>query len=260
MDIIQIMILSIVEGVTEFLPISSTGHMIVVSHLLDIPQSSVHINFEITIQLSAILAICYQYSEKLRRSLNLWKKIIVSFIPTGVVGLLFYKEIITLFSVTTVALSFILGGIIFLIIEKFYREDKNTTKSLEDITYRQSLMIGIAQVFSFIPGTSRSGATIIGGLLSNLDRKTATEFSFLCAIPVILAATLFSIYKNLEKLNIGDMYALILGFVITFFTTLITVRLFLKYVKRYTFVPFGIYRIVFGLVLFLFFGDIWSLK
>jgi len=260
MDITHVIILSIVEGITEFLPISSTGHMIVVSHLLNIPQSSIHINFEITIQLASILAVCYQYSERLRRGLNLWKKILVSFIPTGTVGLLFYKEIITLFSVTTVALSFILGGIIFLIIERFYREDKNTTKSLEDITYRQSLMIGIAQVFSFIPGTSRSGATIIGGLLSNLDRKTATEFSFLCAIPVILAATLFSIYKNLEKLNIGDMYALILGFVITFFTTLITVRLFLKYVKRYTFVPFGIYRIVFGLVLFLFFGDIWSLK
>ncbi|GBF35938.1 undecaprenyl-diphosphatase [Methanofervidicoccus abyssi] len=255
MDIIQVITLSIVEGVTEFLPISSTGHMIVLSRLLNIPQNSIHINFEITIQLSAILAVCYQYAEKLRKSLNLWKKIIVSFIPTGVVGLLFYKEIINLFSVTTVALSFILGGIVFLIVEKFYRENKSTTKSLEDITYRQSLIVGIAQVFSLIPGTSRSGATIVGGLLSNLDRKTATEFSFLCAIPVMLTATLFSIYKNLGKLNTGDIYSLILGFVITFFITLITVRLFLKYVKRYNFVPFGIYRIVFGLILLLFFSN-----
>ncbi|HIQ39249.1 MAG TPA: undecaprenyl-diphosphate phosphatase [Methanothermococcus okinawensis] len=255
MDIIQVITLSIVEGVTEFLPISSTGHMIVVSHLLNIPQSSIHINFEITVQLSAILAVCYQYSEKLRRGLNLWKKILVSFIPTGTVGLLFYKEITGLFSVTTVALSFILGGVVFLIVERFYREDKSTTKSLEGITYRQSLIVGIAQMFSLIPGTSRSGATIVGGLLSNLDRKTATEFSFLCAIPVMLTATIFSIYKSLEELNTGDIYTLILGFGITFFTALITVRLFLKYVKRYNFVPFGIYRIIFGLILLLFFGD-----
>ena len=254
MDIIQAITLSIVEGITEFLPISSTGHMIVVSQLLNIPQSSIHINFEITVQLSAILAVCYQYSEKLRKGLNLWKKILVSFIPTGTVGLLFYKEITTLFSVTTVALSFIIGGIVFLIVEKFYREDKNTTKSLEDITYRQSLIVGIAQVFSLIPGTSRSGATIIGGLLSNLDRKTATEFSFLCAIPVMLTTTLFSMYKNLGELNTGNISPLIVGSVITFFVALITVRLFLKYLDRYNFVPFGIYRIVFGLILLLFFS------
>ena len=251
MDVVQVVILSIVEGITEFLPISSTGHMIVVSHLLNIPQSSIHINFEITIQLSAILAVCYQYSEKLRRSLNLWKKILVSFIPTGIVGLIFYKEITTLFSVTTVALTFILGGVVFLIVECLYREEENTTKSLEDITYRQSLIIGIAQVFSLIPGTSRSGATIVGGLLSKLDRKTATEYSFLCAIPVMLTATLFSIYKNFERLNIGDVYTLILGFVITFFVSIVVIRSFLKYVKRYNFVPFGIYRIVFGLILLL---------
>jgi len=249
MDITHVIILSIVEGITEFLPISSTGHMIVVSHLLNIPQSSIHINFEITIQLASILAVCYQYSERLRRGLNLWKKILVSFIPTGVVGLLFYKEITSLFSVITVALSFILGGIIFLIVERFYKEENSTIKNLDDITYRESLMIGIAQVLSFIPGTSRSGATIIGGLLCNLDRKTATEFSFLCAIPVMFSATFFSIYKNFEELGTGDIYTLILGFITTFFVALITVRLFLKYIKKYNFVPFGIYRIIFGLIL-----------
>jgi len=239
MDILQAIILSIVEGVTELLPISSTGHMIVVSHLMNIPQNSTHVNFEIAVQLSAILAVCYQYLDKLRRDLDLWKKVLVSFIPTGIVGLLFYKEITALFSVTTVALTFILGGIVFLVVEWFYREDKCTTRSLEDITYRQSLMVGVAQVFSLIPGTSRSGATIIGGLLSNLDRKAATEFSFLCAIPVILTATLFSMYKNLENLDTGDIYILIVGFVVTFITTLLTVRLFLKYVEKYNFVPFG---------------------
>ena len=254
MDIIQVLILSTVEGITEFLPISSTGHMIVVSYLLDIPQSGIHINFEITIQLAAMLAICYQYFEKLKKSLNLWKKIVVSFVPTGVVGFLFYNEITTLFSVTTVAISFILGGIVFLIVEGFYREEKSTTKSLEDITYRQSLLVGIAQVFSLIPGTSRSGATIIGGLLCNLDRKTATEFSFLCGIPALLTATLFSIYKHLEELNTGEMYILILGFITTFFVTLVTVKLFLKYIKKYNFVPFGIYRIIFGLILLQLFG------
>ena len=254
MDILQAIILSIVEGVTELLPISSTGHMIVVSHLMNIPQNSIHVNFEIAVQLSAILAVCYQYLDKLRRDLDLWKKVLVSFIPTGVVGLLFYKEITALFSVTTVALTFILGGIVFLVVEWFYREDKCTTRSLEDITYRQSLMVGVAQVFSLIPGTSRSGATIIGGLLSNLDRKAATEFSFLCAIPVILTATLFSMYKNLENLDTGDIYILIVGFAVTFITTLLTVRLFLKYVEKYNFVPFGIYRIVFGLILLLFFS------
>ncbi|MBW9223984.1 undecaprenyl-diphosphate phosphatase [Methanothermococcus sp. SCGC AD-155-E23] len=254
MDILQVIILSIVEGVIELLPISSTGHMIVVSHLMNIPQNSTHVNFEIAVQLSAILAVCYQYLDKLRRGLDLWKKVLVSFIPTGIVGLLFYKEITALFSVTTVALTFILGGIVFLVVEWFYREDKCTTRSLEDITYRQSLMVGVAQVFSLIPGTSRSGATIIGGLLSNLDRKAATEFSFLCAIPVILTATLFSMYKNLENLDTGDIYILIVGFVVTFITTLLTVRLFLKYVEKYNFVPFGIYRIVFGLILLLFFS------
>jgi len=255
MDIINIIILSIIEGITEFLPISSTGHLIVVSHLLNIAQNNTHINFEITIQLASILAVCYEYSDKLKRGLDLWKKIIISFIPVGIVGIIFYKEILGLYSVITVAITFILGGIIFLIVEWFHNENEGTVGRLEDISYRQSLLIGIAQVFSLIPGTSRSGATIIGGLLCNLDRKTSTEFSFLCAIPVLFIATLFSLYKNFGGLNRDEIFILILGFIVAFLVALLTIRLFLKYVKRHNFVPFGVYRIFFGTLLLLFFNN-----
>jgi undecaprenyl-diphosphatase len=254
MDFIQTIILSIIEGITEFLPISSTGHLIIMAKLMNLSQNAVQTNFEITIQLASIFAVCYEYREKFYNNLELWKKIIISFIPVGVIGLLFHKIVYQLFTVQIVAIAFIVGGIIFLIIEKYYKEKEHNIKDLKDITYKQSLLIGIAQAFSLIPGTSRSGATIVGGMLCNLNRKTATEFSFLGALPVMLAATLFDVVKHHAELGSGDISNLIIGFIVSFFMALITIRLFLKYIEKYNFVPFGVYRILFGVILLVFFA------
>ncbi len=253
MNLIQVIILGAIEGITEFLPISSTGHLIVVSNLMNLAQNAVQTNFEITIQLASILAVCYEYKEKLFTNIELWKKIIVSFIPIGVLGLLFHKIIYGLFTVQIVSTAFIIGGIIFLMVEKYYKEKECFVKDLKDITYKQSFLIGIAQAFSLIPGTSRSGATIIGGMLCKLNRKTATEFSFLGALPVMLAATLFDAVKHYNELGNGDVFHLIIGFIVSFLVALITIKLFLRYIEKYNFVPFGIYRIIFGIILLLFF-------
>ena len=254
MEILQVIILSVIEGITEFLPISSTGHLIVFSKLIGLSQSAVHKNFEITIQLASMLAVAYEYRSKIYNNISLWKKIMLSFIPVGIVGLLFHKLIYSLFSVYVVGIMFIIGGIIFLIVEKYYVEKEHQTKKLEDITYKQSFLVGLCQVLALIPGTSRSGATIIGGLLAGLNRKVSTEFSFLIALPVMFVATIFDIFKNINNINFNEGFNLLLGFIISFFVALITIKYFIKYVEKNNFVIFGIYRIIFGILLLWFFN------
>ncbi|ENN96500.1 undecaprenol kinase [Methanocaldococcus villosus KIN24-T80] len=248
MSILEAIVLSFVEGLTEFLPISSTAHLIVVSYFLHLPQNSININFEITIQLAAILAVIFLYNKKLYYDLEIWKKVVISFIPIAILGFLFHKQIYKLFNIYIVALAFIIGGLAFIIIEKFYKVECKIN-SLEKVDYKRALIIGLFQCLALIPGTSRSGATIIGGMLLKLDRKTATEFSFLSAIPVMLSATIFSLYKNIDKIGNSDITVLIIGFFMSFITAIFSVRWLLNYVRTHNFIPFGIYRIIFGLFL-----------
>jgi undecaprenyl-diphosphatase len=253
MDIIQAIIIGIVEGFTEFLPISSTGHMIMVNDFLGIKQSELIKAYEIIIQFAAILAVMIAYREKLTlKEFNLWKNVFVAFVPLLVIGYIFKDEIKSLFSIEIVAWMFIIGGIIFLIVERFYKENETHTRTLDDVTLMQSFWIGIAQLFSFIPGTSRAGATIIGGMLLKLDRKTSAEFSFLLAIPVMGAVSVYDLLKHYASFASVDWTPFLIGFIVAFIVAFVTIRLFLVFLQRFTFVAFGWYRIILGVLLLLF--------
>ncbi|WP_457621133.1 undecaprenyl-diphosphate phosphatase [Persephonella sp.] len=252
MSIIESIILGIVEGLTEFLPISSTGHLILVSKLLGIEQTDAHKAFEVAIQSGAILAVVFLYREKLTHSIDLWKRLIVAFIPTGILGFLLYKIIKGLFSPYVVSVMLILGGIIFIAVELFYKKSEHQIDDILKIPYHKAFFIGVFQSIAMIPGTSRSGATIIGGLLLGLDRKTAAEFSFLLAVPTMFAATSYDILKNYHHFHIENWLTMVTGFITAFLFAVVAIKLFINFVSRYNFIPFGIYRIVLGLV-FLFF-------
>ena len=250
MDILQAIIIGIIEGFTEFLPISSTGHMIVASRFLGIEETSLVKAYEVIIQFAAILAVMLIYRDKLSFSkIELWKKLILAFLPLAIVGYIFKDQIKALFSVEVVAVMFIVGGVIFLILEYFYKEEKSHTVDVEAVSYTQALWVGFAQIFSLVPGTSRAGATIVGGLLTGMDRKTSAEFSFLLAIPVMAAVSGYDLLKHYKDFADANWFAFLVGFVVAFVVAYLTIKLFLAFLQRFTFVPFGIYRIVFGVVL-----------
>jgi undecaprenyl-diphosphatase len=254
LDILQTIILGVVEGITEFLPISSTGHLIVVSGWLGIDQTEASKAFEVIIQLAAILAVIANYRDKFNLAhRQLWYKLALAFIPIGAVGFLFSHQIKALFSVEVVATMFILGGIVFLLLERFYKKGSAHVTEVEDVSYRQAFWVGIAQVFALIPGTSRAGSTIVGALLVGLDRKASAEFSFLLALPVMLAASGYDLLKHHQAFAGAQLPLLAVGFVTAFIVAWLTMRLFIRFLERFTFNGFGIYRILFGLLLFVFF-------
>ncbi len=252
MDIFQAVIIGIIEGFTEFLPISSTGHMIVASKFLGVAENDLTKAYEVIIQFAAIMAVMLIYREKITfKKIDLWMKLFVAFLPLAVVGFIFKDQIKTLFNVQTVAWMFIVGGVIFLIVEYFYREKETHIKDVEKTSYKQALWIGIAQIFSLVPGTSRAGATIIGGLLVGLDRKASAEFSFLLAIPVMAAVSGYDLLKHYREFADANWVAFLIGFVVAFVVAYATIKLFLAFLQRFTFVAFGVYRIVFGVILLL---------
>lgn len=243
-------ILGIIEGITEFLPISSTGHLIVASQYLGLEQTQVNKAFEVIIQFAAILAVIVNYPSKFTfKHIELWKKITLAFIPIGAVGFLFSKQVKALFSVEIVAIMFIIGGIVFLIAEKYYDESKSHVEDIENVSYKQAFLIGIAQIFALIPGTSRAGSSILGAMFVGLTRKASAEFSFLLAFPVMCATTGYDILKNYQDFTHANLLTLSIGFIISFIVAYITIKLFLKFLENFTFVAFGIYRILFGLIL-----------
>ncbi|WP_345992759.1 undecaprenyl-diphosphate phosphatase [Sulfurimonas sp. HSL-1716] len=256
MTIFDSIILGIVEGFTEFLPISSTGHLIVVSDLLGIDQTSVTKAYEVIIQFAAILAVVFNYKDKFSpKHLSLWIKLFVAFLPIGIVGFIFAHQIKELFSLHIVAVMFIIGGVVFLIVEKFFIKDESRLiQNVEDVTMKQSLFIGIAQIFALIPGTSRAGSTIIGALLVGLGRKASAEFSFLLALPVMSAVSAYDLLKHYKEFSDANLIVLLVGFIVAFITAYLTVKLFLKFLDNFTFVSFGIYRIIFGITLLTFFN------
>ena len=256
MTIFDSIILGIIEGFTEFLPISSTGHLIVASQFLGVDQTSVTKAYEVIIQFAAIFAVIFNYKDKFTiKKFNLWTKVFLAFIPIGAVGFLFSSQIKEMFSINIVAIMFIVGGIIFLIVEKFFIEENgHTIDDVEQITLKQSLIIGFAQIFALIPGTSRAGSTIIGALLVGLSRKASAEFSFLLAFPVISAVTFYDLLKHYSEFSDANLLNLAVGFVVSFIVAYLTIKLFLKFLEKFTFVAFGIYRILFGTLLLIIFN------
>ena len=254
MTILDSIILGTVEGFTEFLPVSSTGHMIVASQFLGIGQTDVTKAYEVIIQFAAILAVVFNYKDKFSmQHIDLWKKLFVAFLPIGAIGFLFSHQIKDLFSLHVVAIMFIIGGVIFLIVEKFFiKDDAHMLQNVEDVTMKQSIIVGLAQVFALIPGTSRAGSTIIGALLVGLSRKASAEFSFLLALPVMTAVTAFDLVKHYKEFSDANLMVLGVGFVVAFIVAYITVKLFLKFLNNFTFVGFGVYRILFGAALLTF--------
>jgi undecaprenyl-diphosphatase len=254
MNLIHVFILSLIEGLTEFLPISSTGHMILASKLLGITETNFVKTFEIVIQLGAILAIVVLYFKKFISSFTLIKKLIVAFIPTGIVGLILYpfiKNVLLGSSAITLNALF-WGGVAIIAIEWFLKRKKTVSQKTSEVTYKQSLIIGTFQSLSVIPGISRSAATIMGGLLTGLDRETATEFSFLLAVPTMIAATGLDVWKSRAMIAQGGFLTLFAGTVLAFFFAIIAVKFLIGYVKKHDFTAFGIYRIVLSILFWIF--------
>lgn len=255
MTTIQAIILGILEGLTEFLPISSTGHLTLASHFLGIVQDDQFIVFEIAIQLGAVLAVVFFYFKRFF-NIELLTKLFIAFLPTGILGLLVYKYIKTLLtSELIVVTSLILGGIVLIIVEKIalysspLQGEVGRGSSSENISYQQAFMLGLAQSVAMIPGVSRSGATIVAGLLMKINRAVLVEFTFLLAVPTMSAATLYSLYKNKDILSTDYLGTIFIGFVTSFLVALVVIKFLLAYIKKYDFIPFGIYRIFFGLII-----------
>jgi len=256
MVILKAFVLGIVEGITEFLPVSSTGHLIVASDVLNYPEGARETT-EIFIQLGAILAVVWHFRAHLFEIVShattqppardLLGKILLGFLPAAVVGFLFHRPIEQhLFSPTVVGVTLVAGGIVIILVER--RTWQFRTHSMEAITWREALWVGIAQTLSMIPGVSRAGATIIGGMFAGLDRPVATQYSFYLSIPTITAASLYSLFKARHILNDGHALPLAVGFVMSFVAALIVVRAFIGFVQRHDFTAFGYYRIAFGLL------------
>jgi len=245
MELLNALILGVVEGLTEFLPISSTGHLILASELLGANDERGKV-FDIAIQTGAILAVVWEYRARLLRvDPKLWLNLIVAFIPAAVLGLAFGATIKAhLFSAVPVASAFIVGGIIILLVDRKERPFRvDTTQAM---TWLDALKVGIAQCFALIPGTSRSGATIIGGMLFGLSRRAATEFSFFLAVPTLLAAGAYDLWKNRALFAPRDLPMFALGLVAAFVCAFIVIRWLVRYVATHDFRPFAWYRIAFG--------------
>ena len=282
-DLIKVLILSIVEGVTEFLPVSSTGHLILVNQFVKLEPEGFSNAFNVIIQLGAILSVVVLYFERLnpwtkskirlpknyeelnrqskayfilshpdKKTINLWLKVIVGVLPAMVLGLLFDDLIDQyLFNPMTVAAMLLIWGLIIIFVEK--RNKNIKYESLADVPYTTILMIGFFQCLAMVPGTSRSAATIIGAMVLGLSRPAAAEFSFFLAIPTMLGATLLKLVKNLGGFSGNQWFLILIGMVLSFIVAFVVIKKFLAYVKKHDFIPFGIYRIILAVVVFAYF-------
>jgi undecaprenyl-diphosphatase len=240
-------VLGVVEGLTEFLPISSTGHLILASELLGATDDRWTV-FNLVIQTGAMLAVVWEYRARFFKvDLHLYRNLIVAFIPAAILGLLFSKFIkAVLFHAVPVAIAFIVGALVIFWVEG--RRNPVRVESTRDMTWRDALKVGCAQCFALIPGTSRSGATIIGGMLFGLSRKAATEFSFFLAVPTLIAAGGYDLLKNRALFSAEHLAPLAVGMVVSFISAFVVIRWLVRYVATHDFKPFAWYRIVFGVV------------
>ncbi|MBL1262578.1 undecaprenyl-diphosphate phosphatase [Candidatus Methylomicrobium oryzae] len=258
-ELLNALILGIVEGLTEFLPVSSTGHLILAGQLLGFNDEKGKV-FEIAIQFAAILAVVWEYRVRLWHTLasiksepvsqRLAVNMIVAFLPAAILGFLFLKQIKAyLFNPLVVASAFIIGGLLILWAER--RDHKINAETIDDMTWRDALKVGFAQAVAMIPGTSRSGATIIGGLFFGLSRRAATEFSFFLAIPTMFAATFYDVYKHRALFSASDLDLFAVGGAVSFISAFLAVRGLLRFISRHDFSVFAYYRIIFGVLVLL---------
>lgn len=253
MTIFESIILGMVEGLTEFLPVSSTAHLILTSRLLHLASTDFLKTFEISIQLGAITAVAILYGKTLLKHWDVNKRIFMAFLPTALLGFLLYPVFRTLLEGYGIILWALLAGGIFLIwFEKKYREKESAADDLSQISYRQAVLIGIFQVVSIIPGVSRAAASIVSGMILGLKRKTAVEFSFLLALPTMAAATGYDLLKNAASFSGGQFLTLAIGFVVSTIAALLAMSFLIRFIKNYSFRFFGVYRIVIFLIWVLF--------
>jgi undecaprenyl-diphosphatase len=249
MTIIQAIIIAIVEGLTEFLPVSSTGHMILTSSILGVENNAFLKTFEISIQLGAILAIVIMYIKRFFKSFDIYIKLLAAFIPTAIVGFLAYgfiKEY--LFNPIIVAVTLIAGGIILILINRKMVSQVSKYKEVEDISLKNAFFIGLIQCVSMIPGVSRAAATIVGGTFNGFNKKQAMEFSFLLAVPTMFAATGYDLLKTPVQFTHNDIILLLIGLVTAFIVAWIAVKAFIAFVEKHGFAFFGWYRIAVGIL------------
>ncbi|WP_151636546.1 undecaprenyl-diphosphate phosphatase [Noviherbaspirillum aerium] len=257
---LKALIMGIVEGLTEFLPISSTGHLILAGSLLNFTGDKVKV-FEIAIQAGAMLAVCWEYRKRIAevigglgsspKARRIALNVVIGFTPAAALGLLFSKSITEhLFAPIPVAMAFIIGGLVILWVERRNRHSPSNVRvhSVDDMTALDALKVGLAQAFALIPGTSRSGATIIGGMMFGLSRTAATEFSFFLAIPTLFGATIYSVYKQRALLEMSDLPWFSIGAASAFVSAFLCVRWLLRYISTHDFTIFAWYRIVFGFI------------
>ncbi len=244
-------ILGVIEGITEFLPVSSTGHLILASQLLGISPSTFLSSFQIAIQLGAIAAVVFLYWKSFL-DFKFLTKLFVAFLPTGLVGFLVYPFVkgFLLGNSYVVVTSLFVGGIVLIVFELLHKEKPESLEGAKQITYGQALLVGCFQSIAIIPGVSRSAATILGGLLIGMRRIAIVEFSFLLAVPTMVAATGYDLLKSADTFAFDDLGLLALGFFTAFFVALLAMRFLLTIVRKYTFIPFGIYRIVLAILFF----------
>jgi undecaprenyl-diphosphatase len=249
-DIFHSVIFGIIEGVTEFLPISSTAHLVLGAKMMRVSQTDFVKSFEIIIQFGAILSVIALYWKRFLVDLESLKRILAAFIPTAILGFLLYKVVKTYLidSETIIVWALFLGGFILIIFELFHREKESAIDDISTIPYRKCIAIGFFQALAMLPGVSRSAATILGGLALNLKRRTIVEFSFLLAAPTMLAASVLDLLKSGSAFSASQFGVLAVGFIVSFIVAILSIRFFLEFIKKHTFIPFGIYRIVVALI------------
>lgn len=259
MNTLQAIILGIVEGITEFLPISSTAHLEFTAQLLHVPETDFLKSFTIIIQLGAILPVLWLYLKKYAFNWAVHTRVLIAFLPTGVIGFLLYKIVKQYFLGNTlipiIALS--LGGLVLIIFEKTHRDDKSTIQDITALSLRTAFIIGCIQALAVIPGVSRSAATIIGGMWLGMKRTAVVEFSFLLAVPTMIAATSYDLLKSANTFTTDQFWVLAVGFIVALIFAYISIRWLLEYVRKHTFTSFGVYRIAIAAVflgIFLYFG------
>ncbi len=258
MGIFEAVILGLVEGLTEFLPVSSTGHMILTSRFLGLAQTDAVKCFVVVIQLGSILAVVFAFWRELRLNFTLWGKLIVGFLPSALVGLVAYDYIKGLFAPMVVAYALIVGGVVFIAVEAWHKRTGFAPRvaSSEEIGWRDAFVVGCAQILAMVPGTSRSGATIVAGLLAGFSRQVAAKFSFFLAIPTMFAATFYDTFKQREIFaqNADLIVVFAVGGLVAFVVALVVINLFMRFVSKFSYIAFGVYRIAAGCAFLAFFG------
>lgn len=252
MSFLQAFIIAVIEGLTEFLPVSSTGHMILADSLLKVSDPEFAKTFEIVIQLGAILSVVLLYRKRFLKSTGIYFKLFVAFIPTGIIGFLAYKTIKTyLFNPVTVSVSLIAGGVVLILLDRWSKKEESRYADLEELSYAAAFKIGLIQCLSMIPGVSRAAATIFGGVYAGFNRSQAAEFSFLLAVPTMIAAAGYDLLKEKDSIHSEDMSLLLFGGAVAFVVALLAIKAFIAFLSKYGFKHFGYYRIVLGMAFLL---------